>query len=135
MEHLPGYRQTITDARASLDHFRMHLPDDGTARLHACVKVEIRNEGNHARMWLCNVRKLGRDFSACIFELPPNFESYKVGDELIVSPEDLLDWSVLEEGGMLRGGYSDRLYRGTLTPAEQVHFDKLKHVTGYHELP
>jgi hypothetical protein len=55
-------------------------------------------------------------FVASVFEMPPEFEGLRVGDQLNVSDDGVMGWMVNPDGG-LRGGLSLRHQR-SLLPAE-----------------
>jgi uncharacterized protein YegJ (DUF2314 family) len=126
----PEYQRTVQNARASLDHFRSLLPADGSSRLGAMVKTEIRHGENQAFMWLSNTRMSGTDFVAEFFEISEGYPNYHVGDELKVSEAALLDWMV-NDNGVLHGGFSIRYYRATLPESERDDYDAYIGVTRY----
>lgn len=122
----PAYQQTIRDAHATLGQFRDMLPADGSPRFDAMVKTLIKEGKHHANMWLCNARiagKGGKDFVAELFEISDVFKKHQVGDEVKVSEKALLDWMV-NDNGVLHGGYSIRYYRSTLPEDERAEYDE-----------
>ncbi len=126
----PEYQQTIRDAHATLHRFRDMLPTDGGSRRDAMVKTEIKQGDNQAFMWLSNTRMSGTNFVAEFFEISEIFTSYRVGGELEVSEESLLDWMV-NDNGVLHGGFSIRYYRSTLPEEERDEYDNYIGVTKY----
>ena len=118
----PQYQQTIADAHATLDQFRAMLPADGSARWDAMVKTKITEGDNQAFMWLSNTRRSGTGFVAEFFEISDAFHRYQVGDELEIAEESLLDWMV-NDNGVLHGGFSIRYYRSTLPEDERSEYD------------
>jgi uncharacterized protein YegJ (DUF2314 family) len=126
----PEYQQTIRDAHATLAQFRGMLPPDGHPRREAMVKTEIRQGENKAFMWLSNTRMSGTKFIAEFVEISEVFTNYHVGDELEISEESMLDWMV-NDNGVLHGGFSIRYYRSTLPEDEREEYDKYIGVTEY----
>jgi len=126
----PEYQQTIRDAHASLDQFRSMLPADGTPRGNAMVKTEIRQGNNKAFMWLSNARIWKGGFIGQFFEIPQAFTSFHVGDQMEITEESLLDWMV-NDNGLLHGGYSIRYYRSTIPEAKRAEYDNYIGVTEY----
>jgi uncharacterized protein YegJ (DUF2314 family) len=126
----PDYQQTIKDAQNSLDQFRAMLPADGSPRMEALVKSEIIDGGKRAFMWLANTRMNRSNFVAEFFEVPATFIDHAVGDQLEISPEAVLDWMV-NDGGVLHGGYSIRYQRSRLPEDEHPTFDDHIGVTKY----
>ena len=126
----PEYQQAIRDAHATLGQFRGMLPADGSSRRDAMVKSEIRQGDNKAFMWLSNTRMSGINFIAEFFEISEAFTNYHVGDELEIPEESLLDWMV-NDNGVLHGGFSIRYYRSTLPEDERDEYDSYIGVTEY----
>ena len=94
------------------------------------VKTEIRQGDNQALMWLSNTRMSGTSFTAEFFEISGEFTNYDVGDELKIPEESLLDWMV-NDNGVLHGGFSVRYYRATLPESERGEYDSYIGVTEY----
>jgi uncharacterized protein YegJ (DUF2314 family) len=126
----PQYQQTIRDAHATLARFREMLPADRSPRRDAMVKTEIRQGDSKAFMWLSNTRISGTNFVAQFFEIPEDFTNYHLGDELQIPKESLLDWMV-NDNGVLHGGFSIRYYRSTLPEEERDEYDGYIGVTEY----
>lgn len=126
----PDYQRTIHDARESLDRFRAMLPIDGSGRREAMVKTEINEGNNRAFMWLSNTRRHGRNFVAKFFEVPVNFTLLRIGDELEIADSSVLDWMVNDDG-VLYGGFSLRYQRALLPEDERESFDDYIGVTKY----
>ena len=72
----------------------------------------------------------GPNFIAEFFEVPATFTDYAVGDQLEISSESVLDWMV-NDGGVLHGGYSIRYQRSRLPDDEYPAFDEHIGVTKY----
>lgn len=126
----PKYQQTIRDAHATLSQFRGMLPANGSSRRDAMVKTEIRQDDNKAFMWLSNTRMSGPNFIAEFFEISEVFTNYHVGDELEIPEESLLDW-MINDNGLLHGGFSIRYHRSTLPEDERDEYDDYIGVTEY----
>jgi len=124
------YQKAISLAHETLPKFRAMLPEDGTPRFEAMVKLKLKDGENSAFMWLANTRVHGEGFVAEIFEVPEVFPNVESGQRFTVSADDLVDWMVNEEG-LLHGGLSLRLYRSTLSEAEKKSFDQHVGVTNY----
>jgi uncharacterized protein YegJ (DUF2314 family) len=126
----PAYRQTIQDAQESLDGFLgliSTVPQSGAMPM---VKAEIIDGQARAFLWLCNARPHEGGFIAQFFEVPTQFTSRKVGDEIPIAREAVLDWMV-NRNGVLHGGYSLRYQRSRLPEAERPSFDEYIGVTEY----
>ena len=94
------------------------------------VKTEIRQGDNQAFMWLSNVRKSGTGFVAEFFEIPHTFTEYAVGDQFEIAEGSVLDWMV-NDNGVLHGGFSIRYQRSGLSADELAAYDEYIGVTEY----
>jgi uncharacterized protein YegJ (DUF2314 family) len=126
----PAYRQTIEDALSTIEQFRQMLPTDGTPRADALVKTKLTDDTNSAFMWLNNTSMDGESFSAELFEVPDTLPNYNVGDRLTVPLDSLLDWMV-NDHGLLHGGFSLRYHRDRMNDAEKAEYDQHIGVTDY----
>jgi uncharacterized protein YegJ (DUF2314 family) len=126
----PEYQQTIRDAHATLAQFREMLPADGSPGLGAMVKTEIREGDNKAFMWLSNACTSGNNFIGTFFEISDAFKCHEVGDDVEIAEADLLDWMVNNKG-VLHGGFSIRYYRSTLPAEEREEYDEYIGVVEY----
>jgi uncharacterized protein YegJ (DUF2314 family) len=126
----PGYLRTIEQARESLDEFRRRIEGCRTSRNVPCLKARVEDGAHQTFLWLANARPNGDDFLADVFEVPAQFSSLVVGDEIRVSGSELLDWMVNEDG-VLHGGYSLRYQRSLLTEERQAWFDGYIGATSY----
>lgn len=126
----PDYQQTIRDAHNSLNQFRRMLPADRSPRSNAMVKTVIVQGDNTAFIWLNNVRDHGAGFTAEFYEVPNDLEEYARGDEVEVADTELLDWMVNEDG-LLHGGFSIRYVRARLPVEERAEYDKYIGVRQY----
>lgn len=126
----PEYQKTIQTAHSTLKRFRRMLPVDGTPQSNAMVKTAVTLKDGHAFMWLSNVRASGRNFVAEFFEVPNASSAINVGDLLTVTDESLLDWMV-NDNGVLYGGFSLRYHRSQLPVDERLQFDEYVGVTRY----
>ncbi len=124
------YQNAISQAHETLSKFRAMLPEDGSPMFEAMVKLKLRDGDNSAFMWLANTRLDGNGFIAEIFEVPEFFPNVEVGQQFSVGATDLVDWMV-NEGGVLHGGFSLRLHRSKLSETEQKQFDQHVGVTKY----
>lgn len=124
------YEQTIREARISLHVFREMIPSNGSPPFEAMLKLRLSDGDNSAFIWLANTRLDGDKFVAEIYEVPKFFKKIKAGQAFNVSPDELVDWMVNEDG-ILYGGFSLRLHRSTLSSDEKMAFDEHIGVTKY----
>ncbi len=126
----PDYQQTIQDARASLTQFRAMLPSDGSPRFDCMVKSEVIDGGNPTFLWLPNTRLNGSNFVAEFYDIPHTFTDHSVGDQLDITADSVLDWMV-NDAGVLYGGFSIRYLRSRTPEDERPAFDDHVGVTKY----
>jgi uncharacterized protein YegJ (DUF2314 family) len=126
----PEYQRTVHDARSSLDRFRDMLSADDSLAPYAMVKAEVCDGDSRAFMWLTNTRKSGSGFVAELFEVPNTFLKYKVGDQLEIGEDAILDWAV-NDNGSLYGGFSIRYQRSKLPESEWSSYDNYIGVSRY----
>lgn len=126
----PEYQQTIRDARSSLSQFRAMLPPDASPRRNAMIKTEIAEAGQRSFLWLCNARLSETGFAAEFFEIPKSFQGFRIGGLIKVEEDTILDWMV-NDNGLLYGGFSLRYQRSKLPAEEQAGYDEYIGVNKY----
>ncbi|MEW4455125.1 DUF2314 domain-containing protein [Bremerella sp. JC817] len=125
-----AYKQTVIDAQKSLDTFRAMLPADGSHRMDAMIKFRFTDGDFSAFMWLFSTRLDERGFAAVFFEVPEQVTSVEVGDEAVVTPDEVIDWMVNDDGN-LHGGFSIRYQRERMPEAERAAYDEYIGVQRY----
>jgi uncharacterized protein YegJ (DUF2314 family) len=126
----PAFQQTVRDAQASLAEFRRHLLSERAAGWSPCVKTRVTAGQESAFVWLLVVQATPSGFVASVFEIPPEFEGLRVGDRLHVSDDEVMDWMVNQDG-VLRGGFSLRHQRSLLPPEKHAWYDQYIGVSEY----
>lgn len=129
----PQYQATLRAAQASLDWFRQQLPGDGAPRYDASIKTAIEHGDNRAFMWLFKARISDSGFVAEFFEVPEALEQWQVGDRLEIAADAVMDW-MINDNGVLYGGYSLRYQRSQLPEDERAQYDSYIGVERYAEL-
>jgi uncharacterized protein YegJ (DUF2314 family) len=128
----PEFRQTVVDAQRSLHAFRQLLRSKDSAEWYPSVKTRLTAGKETAFIWLLVVDDTSAGFVATVFEIPPAFEGIRVGDQVSVSDTEVMDWMV-NQSGVLRGGFSLRYQRSKLPPERQASFDQRVGVLEYAE--
>ena len=124
------YQKTIIQAINSLSSFRAMLPQDGSPKYDAMLKIQLSHGDESAFIWLANTRLHNENFLCQIFEVPKFLTNVEVGQVFEISENELVDWMVNEDG-VLYGGFSLRLHRSTLPKEEQIEFDEYIGVVKY----
>jgi uncharacterized protein YegJ (DUF2314 family) len=126
----PEFQQSIQDARASLDQFSDLIARFDCTPAMPMVKTLVTCGKERIFLWLCSARVVPPGFVGDVFEIPTTFDNYCIGDEIFVAEDDVLDWMVNDEG-VLYGGFSLRLLRSRLPETERVEYDEHVGVTRY----
>ena len=126
----PLWRKTVLDAQASLPEFRSLLESEHASKWYPSIKTRITSGEDTALMWLSVVKVLSSGFLAELYEIPPEFEGVRVGDQRVVRDEEVLDW-MMNQNGTLRGGFSVRYQRSKLPPEEWAEFDAYVGISDY----
>ena len=116
----PDYLATIETARKTLDVFRQLIPHYDPAAL--MVKSKLIDSHGHAFVWLFEARATDTGFNAVLFEIPQSIPSFRVGDAVDIPNHEILDW-MINDNGVLRGGFSLRYHRSRLNARERMEFD------------
>ena len=82
--------------------------------------VPVRG-GKHECMWFDHVQFVDGHLRGRLANVP-ECADLKYGDWLSVPPQGIIDWKFVE-GGRLRGGYTIRVFRDRMTPAQRARFD------------
>lgn len=126
----PEFRQTVVDAQRSLHIFRQLLHSKHSREWHPCVKTRLAAGTDTAFVWLLVVGDTSTGFVAAVFEIPPEFKGIRVGDRVSVSDAEVMDWMV-NQSGVLRGGFSLRYQRSKLPPERRAWYDQHIGVSEY----
>lgn len=117
-------------AKSSIEEFRKLLVTFGNDDVFPLVKVKLEEELFSAFIWLL-VKDVAADCFVCeIFELPSEFNGYKVGDLIQVSNSNLSDW-MINNDGIVHGGFTIRVQREDMSPIERKKFDEQMGVVSY----
>lgn len=122
-DHDPAFLDTIAHAQRTLGRFRDLLSKDDMRGATALVKTLLQDAGARAYLWLIVVSHEADGFIGEIFELPGGFMDHALHDRVRVANADVMDWMVNDDG-TLHGGFSLRLARSRLAPAERGAFDR-----------
>lgn len=127
----PAFQQTIREARATLPEFRRMLASAEAGHAIPLVKVQLTDRQERALLWLIVRGVQGSGLGASVFEIPPEFTSYQAGDEVDVPENAVLDW-MLNQDGVLHGGFSLRYQRSLLPEDKRAEFDRHIGALRYH---
>ena len=87
------------------------------------VKKLFIKDGKAEHIWLTDVKFNGNRFVGSVDNRPEFIKGVKVGMRASVNPDEISDWSYVEDGHLV-GGYTIRVLYSELTPAERQDFEK-----------
>ena len=113
----------IVKARTTVEAFEAALRSPKQSQSHFSVNVRISDADGVEHFWTSDVRYDGAVFHARIDNDPEVVKSVKLGQAVTVRPQDISDWMYVDHG-VLVGGYTLRVIRDAMTPAERAELDK-----------
>ncbi len=119
----PELRQSVEDARATLDDFRHLIAEAaGPGGGVAMVKTPVTEGQTQIFLWLTQARVSAAGFSAVVVDVPPSVASLTKGARVEVALDAVVDWMV-NDRGIIHGGFSLRVHRARLPEDERAEFD------------
>lgn len=118
----PEMDAVIVEARSHVSEFVVALqsPQEGD-RLFS-VKTPIRDGEQVEHFWVGDIRYDGTTFTGILANDPEVVRGHKLGEVVSVVPRDISDWMFVRNDRLV-GGYSVRLLRKRMTPAERTRWD------------
>ena len=110
-------------ARKHVDRFIAALQHPAANQRDFQVKKLFVKDGKAEHIWLADVKFNGNRFVGNVDNRPMYVKDLKVGARVSVNPDEIIDWSYVEDGHLV-GGYTIRVLYKELTPAEQADFEK-----------
>ena len=86
-------------------------------------KVFITPQGKAEHIWLADVKFTGNRFVGFVDNKPNNIPGLKIGTRASVNPDEISDWSYVENGQLV-GGYTIRVLYAELSPEEKQDLEK-----------
>jgi uncharacterized protein YegJ (DUF2314 family) len=110
-------------ARSTVGTFTTALASPKPGQRSFTVKVPFSDGKNTEHMWLSPVTFDGTKFHGTINNDAERVSHVKNGDHAEVEPSKISDWMFVDEGKLV-GGYTLRVLRDSMSPAERAEFDK-----------
>ena len=109
-------------ARDTLDSFieRVTRPDPPSSR---SIRARVGSGAGAEPIWLDEPVFRNGSFRAIVGNLPGEVLDIEIGDAVVVSRSEVLDWLFVEERCMA-GAYTLRVDRARMTDAERAAFDR-----------
>ena len=115
--------QATRHARRRVDKFIAALQHPAPGQRDFQVKKLFIKDGKGEHIWLADVKFVGNRFVGVVDNRPANIPGLKVGAKASVNPDEISDWSYVDNGRLV-GGYTIRVLYSELTPQERADFEK-----------
>ncbi|MGD1840465.1 MAG: YegJ family protein [Thermonemataceae bacterium] len=115
--------QAIQQARETVNTFIEALLNPTPLQHSFSVKVMLQDEQGTEHIWLSEVTYQAATFIGKIGNNPVVVKNYTMGQEVKVAAAEISDWMFLENR-VLKGGYTIRLLRNTMSEEEKAQFDQ-----------
>ena len=110
-------------ARATVDDFIAARKSPIVGQSGFSVKAPFADGTNIEHFWLSPVSFDGTNFQGTINNEPAKVKTVKMGQKVTVAKDKISDWMYVEHL-KLKGGYTLRVMRDAMSPAERADFDK-----------
>jgi uncharacterized protein YegJ (DUF2314 family) len=110
-------------ARASVDTFIAALQSGKAVQSHFAIKKKFSDGKHTEHIWLLPVTFDGTRFEGVVNNVPADLTGVAIGQNVMVEPNQISDWMYLENGKLM-GGYTIRVLRDRMSPAERKEFDR-----------
>jgi uncharacterized protein YegJ (DUF2314 family) len=110
-------------ARKHVDRFIAALQHPAANQRDFQVKKLFVKDGKAEHIWLSDVKFNGNRFVGVVDNKPMYVKDLKIGAKASVNPDEVIDWSYVEDGYLV-GGYTIRVLYSELSPEEKADFEK-----------
>ena len=86
-------------------------------------KLFVAKDGTAEHIWLADVKFNGNRFVGVVDNHPNKISGLKIGDRESVNPDEITDWSYVENGKLV-GGYTIRVLYAEMSNDEKQQFEK-----------
>lgn len=119
----PEMNAAMAKARAGLPKFIAVLQKPPSSVSDLSLKARFQEGKAVEHMWLHDLTYVHKAFHGQLVSTPDTLRQVKYGDWLDIQPSEVSDWSYVENGKLV-GGFTEKLLRKRMTPAERQEFDK-----------
>ena len=118
LEHATG------QARRTVGQFitALHNPKPGQKDF-LVKKLFVSKDGHAEHIWLDGVTFTGNRFHGYVDNKPNAIPGLKIKDRASVNPDEITDWSYVDNGKLV-GGYTIRVLYAEMSPEERQEFEK-----------
>ena len=119
----PRMNAAIEKDRATVDTFIAALKAPKASQSAFSIKMAFTEGVNTEHMWLTPVTYDGTNFQGTINNEAAKVKNVKMGQKVSAAPSKISDWMYIDNRKLV-GGYTLRVLRDALTPAERTDFDR-----------
>jgi len=119
----PKMVAAIEKARSTVDQFITALNNPKQSQSAFSVKLLVKDGDHKEHMWILPVRYKDGKFHGTINNEPDKVTTVKIGDEVDVARDQISDWMYVENR-KLKGGYTLRVLRDSVSEKERQDFDR-----------
>jgi len=112
----------IHKAQVSLDEFEQRLNHPPATQSYISLQGRFERQGVVEHIWLRDVAVVPGGYRGKIGNEPVEIHGLKVGQEVVLPRADVSDWMAIDSNYLI-AGYSVRLLRSRMSPAERGQFD------------
>lgn len=110
-------------SRESVDTFIGALQSPKAGQSGFAIKKRFSDGKHTEHIWLLPVTYDGKRFQGVVNNIPVDITGVAIGQSVFVEPNQISDWMYLENGKLM-GGYTIRVLRERMAPAERIEFDR-----------
>jgi uncharacterized protein YegJ (DUF2314 family) len=119
----PRMNAAMDKARSTVGTFISSLKSPIVGQSSFSIKAPLSDGTNTEHFWITPVSYDGTTFHGTVNNEPAKVKSVKMGQKVSVAPDKISDWMYIEHLKLV-GGYTMRVLRDAMPPAERADFDK-----------
>lgn len=119
----PEMTAAMSRAQETLPQFISALRLPSPSQSDFTIKVGFTDAGDTEYMWVTPVTYDGTKFNGKLDNDPVQVRNVKLGDAVSVEPNRVADWMYVDDGKLV-GGYTLRVLRDRMTPAQRRRYDE-----------
>lgn len=108
----------MSEAKATIDRFYKAYAAPTPKQERFGLKVALRSGSHIEYVWIENVRRTKDSIYGTLLNEPFHIKSQHLGDRIMVEPQDVVDWSYVDNGYLV-GGYTLRVMFRTVPLSER----------------
>lgn len=117
--------KAMEEANESFDLFQEYFHSAEAKKYYYSIKLKFRDsKGSFEHIWIGDITSDKSGYTGVVENTPFAVPMLEYGDTVKIEENRISDWMVVEHiTGEVYGGYTLRVLRDRMTPAEQTEFD------------